>query len=294
MAYDRPGSAEGGTGVASDSDGSMKLPAYAGMMADYHRAFDPELRGVVAALRVRPGDLVVDVASGDGSYSRWLAERVGPAGKVLAVDVSPAFLDLAQRKIGSASVADRIRFVRMNLDRPALVEAAADLAWCAQSLYSLPDPVRAVRRMARLVRDGGRIAVFESDELHHVSLPWPVDVELALRRAELEAFEARSDRPAKFYIARDLPRIFREAGLPGCDVQSFAFCRRAPFDAPTRGFLSAYLADLRERTAPRLSVAMRSRVDELADPGSPLYLLDDPDSLAVCVDHLAVSPVRRA
>ncbi len=280
--------------MASNSSGAAELPAYAGMMADYHQAFEPELRGVVTALRTQPGDLILDVACGDGSYARWLAECVGPAGRVLALDVSPAFLDLARREIGPASVADRIRFVRMDLDHPALAEAAADLAWCAQSLYSLPDPVQAVRRMARLVRDGGRIAVFESDELHHVSLPWPVDVELALRRAELEAFEARSDRPAKFYIARDLPRIFREAGLPGCDVQSFAFCRRAPFDAPTRGFLSAYLADLRERAAPHLSVDMRSRVDELAAPDSPRSLLDDPDSLAVCVDHLAVSPIQRA
>lgn len=280
--------------MASEAIDSKRLPAYAGMMADYHRAFEPELRGVVAALRARSDDLIVDVACGDGSYSRWLAEGIGPDGKILAVDVSPAFLDLARRAVEADSLVDRVQFVRMDLDHPALAASGADLAWCAQSLYSLPDPVQAVRRMARLVRDGGRIAVFESDELHHVSLPWPVDVELALRRAELEAFEARSDRPAKYYIARDLPRVFREAGLPGCEVQSFAFSRQAPFDVPTRGFLSAYLADLRERTAPRLDVAMRSRVDELADPGSALYLLDDPDALAVCVDHLAVSSVRRA
>lgn len=78
--------------MAFESDGSEGLPPYAGMMADYHMAVASERRGVVTALRAHPGDLVLDMACGDGSYARWLAECVGPAGKVLAADVSPAFL----------------------------------------------------------------------------------------------------------------------------------------------------------------------------------------------------------
>jgi SAM-dependent methyltransferase len=266
-----------------------ELPPYAGMMADYHEAFAHELRAVVASAGVRPGDLVVDVACGDGSYSRWLAERVGPSGRVLAVDASPAFLDLARRRVGAASMADRVDFLRMDLERHPLADRAADVVWCAQSLYSLPDPVAAVRRLKTLARGGGRVAVFESDELHHVLLPWPVDVELALRRAELAAFEARSDRPSKYYVARDLPTIFREAGLPPCEIFSFAFNRQAPFDAPTRRFLAAYLKDLGERTRPYLDRETRRLVAGRIGPDAIARLLDDPDSLVICVDHLAIS-----
>lgn len=281
--------------MPADSETSPDaLPPYAGMMADYHKAFTAELRQVVAALDINPGERVVDLACGDGSYTSWLAETVGPAGEVLAVDVSPAFLGLARRHVEASSLPDRVQFIRLDVERPALVDAAADLVWCAQSLYSLPDPVESVRRMAGLARDDGRIAVFESDELHHVMLPWPVDIELALRKAELDAFDCQSDRPEKYYVARDLPRVFREAGLPRCDIRSFAFSRRAPFDAPTRGFLAAYLVNLRERAAPHLSAGMRRRVDELADPQSSGCMLDDPDAIVVCVDHLAVSPRRGA
>lgn len=263
------------------------LPPYAGMMAAYHEAFAPELREAVALSGVRPGDLVVDAACGGGAYSCWLAERVGPSGRVVAVDASPAYLDLARRRVEAASLSDRVDFVQLDLDHCPLVEGAAELVWCAQSLYSLPNPVEALRRLKNLAR-GGRVAVFESDELHHIILPWPVDLELALRRAELAAFEARSDRPSKYYVARDLPRLFREAGLPHCEVATIAFNRQAPFDAPTRRFLSAYLANLRERAAPHLDPKMRRRFDELVGQDAR-GILDDPDALIICVDHLAVS-----
>lgn len=269
------------------------LPAYAGMMAAYHEAFAPELREAVARAGVRAGDLVVDAACGDGSYSRWLAERVGSSGRVVAVDASPDYLDLARHRVEAASLSDRVDFVQLDLDQNPIAEGAADLVWCAQSLYSLPEPVTALRRLKRLAKAGGRVAVFESDELHHVILPWPVDIELALRRAELSAFEARSDHPSKYYVARDLPRLFREAGFPNCDVDTIAFNRQAPFDDPTRRFLSAYLANLRDRAGPHLDSKTRRRFDELIGPDAR-GILDDPDALIVCVDHLAISTLSDA
>ncbi|WP_165246088.1 class I SAM-dependent methyltransferase [Paludisphaera soli] len=266
-----------------------ELPAYARMMADYHEAFAPELRGVVGGLELARGSRVVDLACGDGAYTRWLAERVGEDGEIVAVDLSSSFLEWARAKLQAGPLLGRARFVQIDVEHSPLVEGRADLVWCAQSLYSLPDPVSTVRRMAALARRGGRIAVFESDELHHISLPWPIEIELALKQAELRAFEERSDRPAKYYIARDLPRIFREAGLPDCAFRSFAFSRRAPFDAPTRRFLEAHVKELRDRAAPYLDAAQNAEVAELTAPGSPRFMLDDPDALVVCLDHLATA-----
>ncbi|MDG3002920.1 hypothetical protein [Paludisphaera mucosa] len=42
-------------------------PDYASMMADYHNAFEPGLRGAVVGLAIEPGSRVVDMACGDGS-----------------------------------------------------------------------------------------------------------------------------------------------------------------------------------------------------------------------------------
>jgi hypothetical protein len=56
------------------------IPGYAPALAAYHRAFAEELQSMIAELPIGAGDRVLDVACGDGSYSGWLAEHVGPSG----------------------------------------------------------------------------------------------------------------------------------------------------------------------------------------------------------------------
>ena len=91
-----------------------------------------------------------------------------------------------------------------------------------------------------------------------VPLPWPVEIELALKKAELLAFVETSDRPRKYYVGRDLRRVFRLAGLARCTVRSVAFTRQAPLDPATRSFLEGYLEDLRRRTGLTSSPACES------------------------------------
>ena len=46
--------------------------------------------------------------------------------------------------------------------------------------------MEALRHLVRVTKPGGVVAVLEADTLHHVILPWPIEVELAARAAELE------------------------------------------------------------------------------------------------------------
>ena len=125
------------------------------MMADYHRAFAPELKAIIESLPIRRGERVLDFACGDGSYSRWLARHVGPAGKVLALDISPAFLDVARQSALRSTMGRRIEFLQADIHRLPVAANSLDLVWCAQSLYSLPDPIDALlQRMAKAVRPG--------------------------------------------------------------------------------------------------------------------------------------------
>jgi ubiquinone/menaquinone biosynthesis C-methylase UbiE len=269
-----------------------KLPGYAPTMMAYHRAFERELRGLIAGLPVRPDDRVLDLACGDGIYARWLAERLGEGGCVLAVDVSPAFLERARQEADQREQSDRVTFARADLRHLPIPDNAFDLVWCAQSLYSLPDPVEALRWMERAARPGGVVAVFENDEFHHVLLPWPVEVELALRRAELTALMKVSARPQKFYVGRHLRPVFRAAGLTDCRHRTWTVDRQAPLGPDDRAYFAGYLADLRKKTAPHLSGEIRDEFERLVDPESPAYLLDSPDFTATCLNHLAWSVKR--
>jgi ubiquinone/menaquinone biosynthesis C-methylase UbiE len=266
---------------------SKKLPGYTPTLLAYHRAFADELRATVAGLPIQPGDRVLDLACGDGVYARWLAEEVGDSGSVMAVDLSPAFLELARQSLGGDPLADRIEFVQGDLEHLPIPEDSFDVVWCAQSLYSLPDPVEALRRMERAARPGGLVAVLENDEFHHVLLPWPVEVELALRRAELAALIELSDRPRKFYVGRHLRRVFRAAGLADCRHRTWTIDRQAPLGPDGRAFFDGYLKDLREKVEPHLEPEIRDEFVRLADPDSDAYLLDSPDFTVTCLNHIA-------
>ncbi|QEH36041.1 Demethylmenaquinone methyltransferase [Aquisphaera giovannonii] len=265
------------------------LPAYAATMAAYHRAFEPELVEIVESLPIRRGQTVLDFACGDGAYAGWLARRVGASGRVIAMDLSPAYLGAARRNLAARpELAARVRLVRADAGRSPLRDGSVDLTWCAQSLYSLPDPVEAIRRMAAATRPGGLVAVFENDEMHHVLFPWPAEAELAFRRAELAGFSAESDRPWKFYVGRRLLRVFREAGLADVALRCFAFTRQAPLDAAAREFFAGFLENLRDRAGLFLEPDLRTLLEGMTTPGSGRFLLDDPDLCVTCVNHVAV------
>ncbi len=164
---------------------------------------------------------------------------------------------------------------------------AFDVVWCAQSFYSLPDPVEALRLMERAARPGGIVAVLENDEFHHVLLPWPVEVELALRHAELASLIELSDKPRKFYVGRHLRRVFRAAGLVDCRHRTWTIDRQAPLDPDARAFFEGYLKDLRQKAESHLIPEIRDEFVRLAAPDSDAYLLDSPDFAVTCLNHIA-------
>src|ERR1019366_7363604 len=207
----------------------------------------------VAALPITEGQTVLDMACGDGVYSPWLAKLVGAGGRVVAVDVIPEYLDIARKEAAKSPLARIIDLSAASIESLPFEDNTFDLSWCPQSLYALPDPVESLRHMLRVTKPGGVVAIMEEDTLHNVILPWPIEVELAVRSAELRALIDTSDKPRKFYIGRQLRRIFSRAGLQEIRARTFASDRAAPLAPDERVFLSEYLRSLSERIATYLS-----------------------------------------
>jgi SAM-dependent methyltransferase len=172
------------------------------------------------------------------------------------------------------------------LERLPFPENHFDLAWCAQSLYTMPDPIETLAQIVRFVRPGGSVAVLEDDTLHHVLLPWPIEIELALRGAELLALAEHSMKPRKFYVGRSLLEVLSAAGLRNCRVRTYATDRTPPLDSDLAEFLTLYLTRLKQVTAPYLETALRARVCRLLDPNSAGYILNSPDLTVTVLDHV--------
>jgi SAM-dependent methyltransferase len=278
---------EPGDGLDDD-----ELPGYARMLHAYHRSRAADLRAMIATLPLTPDSCVLDVASGDGCYSIWLAER---ARQVVGVDLSPAYLDHARWAAAASPYAARISFERCDVAALPFEDSSFDLAWCAQSLFSLPNSLTALREMIRVTRPAGHVAIFESDTLHQLLLPWPAELELAVRQAQMVTLAAEQPEGglAKFYIGRDLCGLFRQCGVQSCTLQTFPIDIRAPLDADEELFLRLYFADLRERAWARLDSAARAAFDMLFDPRAPTYLPRRPDFHLTHLETLAIGKVMR-
>jgi ubiquinone/menaquinone biosynthesis C-methylase UbiE len=262
------------------------VPAYEPMLAAYHRAFARELRSMLDNLPIAPGQSILDIACGDGVYSPWLAETVGPSGRVVAVDVMPEYLELARKEAAKSPHAKVIEHLAAPIESLPFEDGTFDAVWCAQSLYSLPEPVAALRHMLRVTKPGGIVAVLEGDTLHHVILPWPIEVELSVRAAELQALVDKSNEPRKFYVGRRLRGVFREAGLGEIQARTFATDREAPLGPDERTYFAEYLEGLTHRVDRDFHGPIREEYDRLTNPDSGTYLLDDPDLTATCIDQV--------
>jgi 16S rRNA (cytosine1402-N4)-methyltransferase len=99
---------------------------------------------VLYALAPRPGQTIVDATVGAGGHARLLAERLGPTGRLIALDRDEAMLTIARRRLEGTKYACPRKFIQANFDqlREILDELAiaavdavlADLGICSDQL----------------------------------------------------------------------------------------------------------------------------------------------------------------
>lgn len=273
----------------SDDLGADGLPTYDGQLSSFHRAFEPELVAMINALPIEPAMQVLDLACGDGFYTRRIADRLGPGGRVIGVDINPAYLDAARRATADYQGGAAIELVAATFDKLPFADATFDVVWCAQSLYSLPDPIDVLRHLARVLEPGGLVAVLENDTMHQVFLPWPVALEIPLRAAELHALARETEHWSKFYVGRRLPAVFATAGFEPLRLATLAFDRQAPFDEPTKVLLQSYLDALRERVSSHLEPDLLAQLATLVDAHSAERLLAQPHLTMSWLNVLALA-----
>ncbi|WP_326812783.1 class I SAM-dependent methyltransferase [Streptomyces scopuliridis] len=116
----------------------------------------PAYAAAVADLGLRPGDAVLDAGCGTGRALPPLRDAVGARGTVLGVDLTPEMLDAAvragRRAAGQLLLAD--------VSRLPVRSAVLDAVFGAGLIAHLPRPGENLRELARVVRPGGRLALF--------------------------------------------------------------------------------------------------------------------------------------
>lgn len=114
----------------------------------------------IAALR--PGEVVLDLGSGGGFDCFIAGSRVGPAGRVIGVDMTPAMIGRARRNLASyreRSGLDNVEFRLGEIEHLPLADASVDVVISNCVLNLSPDKQQSWREVARVLRPGGRVAV---------------------------------------------------------------------------------------------------------------------------------------
>jgi demethylmenaquinone methyltransferase/2-methoxy-6-polyprenyl-1,4-benzoquinol methylase len=104
---------------------------------------------------VKPGDRVLDCATGTGDLAIAFRRAVGDNGEVAGIDFVPEMIELARRKSGG------IRFEVADVTALPFDDAMFDIASIAFGIRNVGDPRKGIREMTRVLRPGGRLMVLE-------------------------------------------------------------------------------------------------------------------------------------
>jgi ubiquinone/menaquinone biosynthesis C-methylase UbiE len=120
-----------------------------------HAKWDP-LR-FLARLDLQAGQTVLDLGCGPGFWTLPLAELVGPAGTVWALDVSQEMLDA----LTARRPPPQVRLLRCELPVIALPDASVDWVWVAFVFHEVEPPEKLAAEMRRVTRIGGRVTILD-------------------------------------------------------------------------------------------------------------------------------------
>lgn len=133
-----------------------------------------------SVLRPEPGERVLEVGVGTGYYSLDLAEWVGPEGRLELFDIQQEFLDHVGRRAAERGLANLVP-TRGDATSLPYSDDSVDAVVLTTVLGEIPDPVAALREIARVLRPDGRLVVGELFGDPHFT------TQAALRRQAAEA-----------------------------------------------------------------------------------------------------------
>lgn len=158
---------------------------------------------------VTTGQSVLDVACGTGAVARVAAERVGPEGRVVGVDLNQAMLTVAER------VCPGIELRQADVTALPFEAASFDVVLCQMALMFFPDRLAAIREMGRVLEPQGTVVIMVPSSLDAQPAYRPL-VDLAARHAGPEAVAMLS----AYWACGNLDELLRTVQAAAFEVLS--------------------------------------------------------------------------
>jgi SAM-dependent methyltransferase len=186
----------------------------AGWLERPEREKEEEPNRLLDALKLKPGEVVADIGAGSGYFTFRIAERVGPKGKVLAVDIQPEMLAIIREKMKARRLSNIEPILGTDTD-PKLPAGAVDLILMVDVYHEFAYPWEMTQAMIRSLKPGGRL-VFVEYRLEDPQVP----IKLVHKMTEKQVRKEMEPHPVRWVETLDLlPRqhiiVFKKNGGHG-------------------------------------------------------------------------------
>ncbi|AIC14615.1 class I SAM-dependent methyltransferase [Nitrososphaera viennensis] len=215
---------------------------------DYHDGWAGAGRGpfrstkeLVNAAGILESDFVLDVACGTGAVSREAFLRLGPSGMLVGIDFARGALKIAKENVQAG------HFVEMDAENIGL-RARFDRVLCQYALMFFPEPVRVLKELRLLLKEGGTIAVAVHGTAQGV--PYFSTIMEPVLKCMPDIRPEGAPTVHRFGDPKDLENVLTAAGFAGVAVRKFVFDYEA-------GTFSEYWSDYMSTTA----AAIRPKIE---------------------------------
>jgi ubiquinone/menaquinone biosynthesis C-methylase UbiE len=179
------------------------------------RDWDPTTIRRLTHLGLSEGWRCLEVGGGGGSIARWLAERVGPTGHVVVVDIDTRFLDKLE--------VPNIEVRRQDITKTEPEPGTYDLVHCRLLLMHMADPVGVLHRFMRTLKPGGWVLAEECDATTWAAADDCHPLAQTHNATVRKIFEFwRTTGVMDCFIGRSLPALLKKAGLAEIDYEGIA------------------------------------------------------------------------
>lgn len=115
----------------------------------------------ISQAALRPGQYVLDVASGTGDLVKAFARIVGPEGKVVMTDINDAMLQVGRDRLTDAGIVGNVECIQADAEKLPFPDNYFDCVTIAFGLRNVTEKANALRSMYRVLKPGGKVLILE-------------------------------------------------------------------------------------------------------------------------------------
>lgn len=150
---------------------------------------------VIEKMKLKNGDVVVDMGVGTGYYGRKIAREIAPDGMVLGVDIQPEMLEFLKQFCEKEGITN-VKPILGEVDDPKLPDGAVDWIIMADVYHEFEDPQGMLAKMHKALKPDGKVALLEyrllGETARHIKTDHRMSVEQVLAEWQPAGFELQN------------------------------------------------------------------------------------------------------